>query len=233
MEATDVVDEQVQEVITPEDQEAPAEAKPVEESYQDRNWKEARSRLEEQSRHINEQSRMMAQMSQELEELRKQKVPDEEEEYLTESEKKLNRKIKDLEKKLDQSSQMKRSMTMEEANEALQEKFADFDEVLAPENLEYLKKNNRALFKAIVSLKDDPYEQGMAAYEALKNTRYYQERATMADKEKVAENSKKPISTQSIRKQGPLSEANKFAAGLTPELKKVLLQEMRDAAKRA
>lgn len=231
--------DEVQEVIEPgQEQETAEEQKPTHEEIQEQNWKSARSRMEEQTRQINEQHRLMSQMANELENLRKMQTtkvqePDEDEEYLTDSEKKLNRKIRSLEQKLDQQVITKRQMSIQEADEALREKLSDYDEVMSPQNLEFLKKNNRALFKAISSLEKDPYEQGLAAYDALKSTSWFQSRASMADKEKLEQNIKKPMSVQAVRKQSPLSEANKFANGLTPELKKVLLAEMNDARKRA
>ncbi len=55
----------------------------------------------------------------------------------------------------------------------------------------------------------------------------------MQDKAKLDQNVKKPMSVQAVRKQGALSEANSFANGLTPELKKSLLAEMASARKGA
>lgn len=228
-----------QEVIAPgQEQETTEEQKPTHEEIQEQNWKSARSRMEEQARQLSEQNRLMSQMAHELENLRRMQTPkaqepDEDEEYLTDSEKKLNRKIKSLEQMLHEQVITKRQMSIEEADEALRAKLADYDEVMSPQNLEFLKKNNRALFKAISSLEKDPYEQGLAAYDALKSTSWFQSRASMADKEKLDQNTKKPMSVQAVRKQSPLAEANKFANGLTPELKKVLLAEMNEARKRA
>lgn len=196
------------------------------EDPQEKNWRAARMRYEE-LRHQNQL------LQQELEFVRKQqsqvssKDEPDEEEYLTDSEKKLNQKIKSLESKLEKTLSKEQDFTIDR----LRSKFTDFDEVLSLENVNFLKENNPALAKAIYSLKDDPYEQGLAAYEALKNTSWYKQKQLMEEKTKIEQNSKKPMSVQAVRKQGALSEANRFANGLTPELRKSLQQEMAQARK--
>lgn len=201
------------------------EQKPVED-IQDKNWRAARLKMEEQSNQIHL-------MQRELELLRNyqpQKTQEpEEEEYLTDSERKLAQKIKSLE------SLVKKNQVSEQdyVIDRLRGKLKDFDEVMNPENIAYLKQNNPALAKALSSLKDDPYDQGLAAYDALKNTEWYKQRNTMQDKERIDQNLKKPVSVQAVRKQGALSDVNRFVNGLTPELKKVLQKEMAEARKGA
>ncbi len=221
------------EVVAPEQESAnvpEVESKPVQtlgelpkEDVQDRNWKAARAQMDEQRRQIQ-------MMNHELEVLRKAQEPKEpEEEFLTDSERRLNEKIKNLDQKLKQ----KESKEADYVIDRLKMKYPDFDEVVSQENITYLQTNNAALAKALASLKDDPYEQGMAAYDALKRTEWYQQRGTMQDKVKLEQNVKKPMSVQAVRKQGALSEANSFANGLTPELKKALQAEMAAARKGA
>jgi hypothetical protein len=52
------------------------------------------------------------------------------------------------------------------------------------------------------------------------------------NKENLEKNMAKPRSVSSLGTQGALSQAHAFERGLTPELKKQLLQEMVSASKR-
>lgn len=231
-EVLDQLDVQQQEVINPAqeseqvqpEQAQPEPVQPPQEDIQEKNWKAARNRMDEQTHQI----RML---QQELELVRKyskpeEKVPDEEE-FLTDSEKKLYREIKSLKQEVYQSKVKDTDYVVDR----LRAKFKDFDDVMNPENISHLKTNNPSLAKALASLKDEPYEQGLAAYDALKNTSWYLNRHVNEDKARMEQNLKKPGSVQSVRKQGALSEANRFVNGLTPELKKQLNQEMANARK--
>lgn len=229
------VDVKEQEVIAPEQEEqhepqAEVHPEPIpehpKEDLQDKNWRAARYKMEEQSHQIQL-------LQNELDSIRRSQTPaakePEEEEFLTDSERSLNKKIKDLQS-LVQKNQAKET---DYVIERLKSKFPDFDEVMSPDNITYLRQNNPALAKAIASLKDEPYEQGLAAYEALRHTQWYKQKDSMKDKEKIEQNQKKPVSVQSVRKQGALADANRFVNGLTPELKKALQKEMADARKGA
>ena len=86
---------------------------------------------------------------------------------------------------------------------------------------------------SLQALQGDPYQQGLAAYKMLKRTDFYMQKQQEADKKRVQDNTSKPMSVQSVRKSGALADANRFANGLTPDLKKALQQEMAEARKRA
>lgn len=229
------------EVITPEEDnasgpEAEAAPGPVEtpkEDPQEKNWRAARARMEEDARARRMQEQQIELLKQEVELLRKTvpqaKEPEEDLSHFTETEKQLYAEIKNLKKELVKA----KPNEVDYALDRLRSKYSDFDDVMNPENISYLQTNNAALAKALASLKDSPYEQGMAAYEALRKTEWYQQRNTMEDKQKLEQNLKKPVSVQAVRKQGALSEANRFDRGLTPELKKQLQQEMAQARKGA
>ena len=212
-----------QEVVNPEQ----GNSEKVQESYQERNWTAARSKLEEQQYQIQL-------LRQELDAVRQQAQPqqapeeDKEEEQYTESERKLYREIKNL------KGEIHRTKAKQSDGDAdrLRSRFPDFDAVMNPENIQHLRVNNPSLAKALASLKDEPYEQGLAAYEALRNTSWYKNsQANPEEKMKLEQNQKKPLSVQAVKKQGALNDANRFANGLTPELKKSLLKEMLDARK--
>lgn len=214
-----------QEVVTPE-QERP---KPrVSEEVQKQNWIAARSKLEEQNYQI-QLLRQELEIVRQRQSLEKQQPEIDEEEQFTESERKLYREIKSLKGEITRN----RERTSDSDIDRLRSKFKDFDEVMDPENIGYLKQNNPSLAKAVARLQDEPYEQGLAAYEAIKNTSWYRDKhSNLEEKLKIEQNTKKPTSVQAVKKQGgALGDANRFAAGLTPELKKQLQQEMAQARK--
>jgi hypothetical protein len=224
--APEVIAPEQESANVPETESAPEQrpAEPPKEDFQDKNWRAARSQMEDQRRHI-----QMLQSELEIVRRSQPAAKEPEEEFLTDSERRLNDKIKTLDQRLKQ----KEAKEADYVVDRLKSKYADFDDVVNEENIAYLQKNNAALAKALASLKDEPYEQGLAAYDALRKTEWYQQRHTMQDKAKLEQNVKKPMSVQSVRKQGALSEANSFANGLTPELKKSLLAEMAQARKGA
>lgn len=125
---------------------------------------------------------------------------------------------------------------LEAVPEKLRGKFEDFDQVVTKENLEKLKDTEPELFYSIQSgdgtNADGLYAKGVAAYKTLKGLGYSpEEKNLMKQKDQAQSNHKKPLSAQAIKGSGALHEANAFANGLTPELKKQLQKEMAEAAK--
>ena len=114
--------------------------------------------------------------------------------------------------------------------ERLKTKFEDFDQVVTQENVEKLKMSEPELYASITA-GGDLYTKGVSAYKTLLAMGIVKKDSYKSQKEEVHNNHKKPVSTQAIRGQGALSEANMFEKGLTPELKKQLNQEMDQAAK--
>jgi hypothetical protein len=112
----------------------------------------------------------------------------------------------------------------------LRSKFSDFDNVVTPQNIEKLKNLEPEIYSSIVS-GSDLYSKGVSAYKTLKAMGIVKDDQYIADKEKVQQNQQKPMSVQAIRGQGALSDANAFARGLTPELRKQLQEEMFEAVK--
>lgn len=218
----------IQEIASPEQQDQPVSqaveetqpAAPVEDP-QERNWREIRQSLKELKRE-NQYLRQQVESSQQRPV--SQEEPEDDEPYVTP--KKLNKQLSDFEQRL----KMKEAETVEDR---LRSKYNDYDDVVSVENVEYLKQNDPELALSIQALAGDPYKQASAAYKLLKKTDYYMNKNTMQDKAKIADNSKKPMSVQAVRKQGALGEANRFANGLTPELKKALFAEMQAARKGA
>jgi hypothetical protein len=112
----------------------------------------------------------------------------------------------------------------------LQSKFSDFDQVVTQENIDKLKHAEPELYASITS-GSDLYAKGVSAYKTLKALGIVKDDPYVSQKEKVQANQSRPLSTQAIKGQGVLSDANVFANGLTPDLKKQLQQEMEQAVK--
>ena len=111
--------------------------------------------------------------------------------------------------------------------------YPDFDEVVSPENVETLRTSEPELYAGLQRLADDPLSQAKGAYKLLKKLVVKGESDDMArNKAKLAENSKKPVSVQTVTKHSSaLGDVHKFDGGLTPDLKKQLYKEMQAAAK--
>jgi len=199
--------QQVAPIVTPEDP-------------QERNWKEARRALNE-LRQQNEELRLHLSKMQQPQQQEEQTSPDD---WVTE--KKLQNKIQELEHKI-------KAKDAETVVDRLKGKYSDFDDVVSEENINYLRENDPELAISLQALASDPYAQGLAAYKMLKKTDYYLNREVMKEKKIIEANAAKPPSVNQVRKSGALAEANRFSAGLTPELKKSLLAEMAEARKNA
>lgn len=111
--------------------------------------------------------------------------------------------------------------------------YPDFDRVVSPENVETLRTSEPELYAGLQRLADDPLSQAKGAYKLLKKLGLGAESEDMArNKAKIAENSKKPVSVQSVTKASPaIGDVHRFDGGLTPDLKKQLYKEMLSAVK--
>lgn len=114
--------------------------------------------------------------------------------------------------------------------ERLINKFSDFEAVVSKENIEKLKQTEPEIYSSITS-GSDLYAKGVSAYKTLKALGIAKEDPYKEQKSQVQQNQSRPVSTQAIKGQGALAEANIFAKGLTPELRKQLNQEMAEAVK--
>jgi len=92
--------------------------------------------------------------------------------------------------------------------------FADFDQVVTTENIEKLIKEDPDL-EYDIQVSKNPYAR---AYKAIKQSQFYNEmKKHSANKEKIEENQRKPISSNSLGKQSPLSTASDYMKG-SPDL---------------
>lgn len=134
----------------------------------------------------------------------------------------VDKRIKELEKYIKQKEAAS-------IPDRLQAKFKDFDQVVSEENVEKLRLQEPELF-ASISSGNDLYQKGIAAYKSIKAHGIYKEQYK-EEKDFVQQSSSRPISSQSIKGQGALHEANIFAKGLTKEVKDKLYKEMIESMK--
>jgi hypothetical protein len=214
MEETENKDVQTQDVVEPEKSESsdaqPEVATKSEESSagtKEYNWRQ----MEEKHRQEREQ---LQKKVWELEEKSKSAIKNEEEEtaQLQEddlitygqldklAEKKARAIFQDEFKKAEQAKQPL----------AVKQKYPDFEKVVTLENIEKLKKEDPELENLIMHSMN-PYER---TYKEIKRSDFYRSsQGNKESEEKIAENSKKPISSNSFGKSRPLSYANNYAKG--------------------
>lgn len=142
---------------------------------------------------------------------------------------------KHLKKVMAQQRELQQRLEQQTAELRIRSQCPDIDSVLTADNIEKFRQENPELAAAIASTRDH-YTQLKAAYDAIKY-RYATSSATQAyDSERIAahRNASKPRPLASISAQdngSPLSRANAFANGLTPELQAALLKQMADSRK--
>jgi len=231
--------EQVQEEVVPQEEQtqevAPqVEAPAQEESYQARNFRELREKSQriQQERdealrrlQVIEQAKIAAQQPEEPE---YSLNPDDlvEGKHLSKYDKKMNA----LEKKLKAYQQQSQEVAVEAKVKA---KFSDFDKVVTPDTIALLRDTHPEIAETIIANKN-LYSQAVSAYTMIKNLNIYKEDKNQHEKQLIQQNNAKPRSVASVSPQQgntPLSRANAFAEGLTPELKAQMLKEMQEARK--
>lgn len=144
---------------------------------------------------------------------------------------KLERKILKLEKKLESQTQQ---TTASVAKAQIAAKYPDFSSVVNNETIRELEQKYPELAVSISSA-PDLMTQATAAYTLIKQLNIGSQAQYSSDIDKIQRNASKPKPTAVLNAQrgnSPLSQADAFANGLTPELKKQLLREMEECRKR-
>lgn len=216
-----VAEEIQQEVVHPTEDPSPEpQAEAEHESDKDRNFRE----LRESKRQLEREMRMMKERLDAMSQPQSKPAEDYEisDDDLVEG-KHLKRYIQRLESQI--ASQQSAAVP-----DRLRSKFTDFDSVVTQENVEKLKQTEPELYSSIVS-GSDLYAKGVSAYKAIKSFGIAKEDQYASEKERVKKVHDKPMSAQAVKAPGVVHEANLFAKGLTPELRKQLFQEMVEAAK--
>lgn len=143
--------------------------------------------------------------------------------------KRYDSEIKRLKKEINEYKQQSYAQTVETR---LKSQYRDFDSVVNKENLEILSSAYPEIASTLQS-SPDLYSKAVSAYTMIKKFGIVDTKDYTQSKAKTQSNVAKPKPAASINSQGmtesPLSQANAFANGLTPELKAQLYREMIEA----
>jgi hypothetical protein len=198
---------------------------------QERNWKEARRRMQELERRTQEQDELIRKMQS------PQNGQSEEDDLakLADDDIVTAKQARSLAQKMarqvaDEAIKAREATTVDER---VKNRFSDFDDVVTKENIDLLKQQDPELAQSLYALAHDPYAQAVAAYKMLTKTGIANMAKSQPQKAKALENSKKPVSVQSVTKSSAIGNAHSFENGLTPELRKQLQKEMDEARKLA
>jgi hypothetical protein len=144
------------------------------------------------------------------------------------------RKLYEQNKILQQEIESIKHRTLEDTAEArISAKYPDFYSVVNSDSMAALRQADPEMADTLNDGRD-LYKKAVSVYKAIKNLGV-QTNGTEADKKRAQENMSKPRPLSSVSPQQgdtPLSQANAFAQGLTPELKKQLWKEMEEARSR-
>ena len=116
----------------------------------------------------------------------------------------------------------------------LKVQYPDFDAVVNTNNIAQLRTAYPEL-AATLSQSNDLYNMGSSAYTLIKKLGIYDGKNHESHRQVVQDNTAKPRPLSSVSPQqgeSPLSHANAFANGLTPELKKKLWRELQESRSR-
>lgn len=111
-------------------------------------------------------------------------------------------------------------------------KYADYDSVVTPQNLERLKNEDPEEFEAITE-QSRLYGKASMAYKTLKLRYGTVTPEAQENRERIAANANKPRSASSVGTSSALTQAKLYENGLTPDLKKQLLSEMVQASRKS
>ena len=217
-------------------EQAPDPVKPIE-SPAERNFRElekAKLRAERERDEAVKYAREMQQSQQKP----VQQQPDEDDITIGNDElvegkhfKKMNQQYKQMKNELNET---RRQLNEQSAELKLKMKYPDFDKVVNSDTINALKEKDYDVYSAI-SATGDTYKQAILAYNSIKsNGLYHSDPVYDHEKQLAQKNVLKPRPMASVNPQqgdSPLSRANAFAQGLTPDLAEQLRKEMYDASK--
>jgi len=209
-------------------------AKPNDTAY---NWAEIRKAREEDRKKVLELERRAKEQDEVIKRLTEPKkaVEPDEDDGMADSDLVEGRHVKSLKKEIKQLKSYLKEREASTVDERLQLKFADFTQVVTPENIELLKQTKPVLTNSLRYI-PDAYEQGVAAYEMIKEVVMKTEKVAKESLEakKATENLQKPRSVQSVAKTSSLADVNQFSEMGYKQKQEFLRQkyeEMQQAAK--
>lgn len=142
------------------------------------------------------------------------------------------------EKKLKQLEHQVREFQLNSAAQTIEIKLKtnhpDFEDIVNKDNIDKFRSEYPEIADSINS-SSDLYKKATATYTLIKKLGIAADPRYDKDKERVLQNTNKPRPLTSVSPQqseSPLSKANAFADGLTPELQQQLYQEMIESSKK-
>lgn len=202
----------------------------------DYNWSEMRRRQQElerqlhEERQLNDRFRQQQPQAQEEDPLAKLSNDDivtkGQVEYI--AEKKAEQRARKI------VEEMLRQQDAESVEDRIVAKHPDFQAIVTADAIATLKQQHPEIAESLHALRDNPYKQAKAIYDAVKAFVPQKQVSAqqMLDKKRAAENAAKPMSVQAAPKQSVLGNAQMFENGLTPEIKRQLQKEMEEAIRR-
>lgn len=213
------------------------QSQPPQETAQAKNFRELREKAEKAHREAQQAAKERDELARRIKELEQQTnkdpyslAPDD----LVEG-KHLSHHASEVRQLKEELHQYKQQWHQSSVESRLRSRYSDFDSVVNQDTLSTLSPAIAQSLKVLAST--DLEAAGEAAYEFLRTkVPAVQQEAKYAQDVKTAQaNATKPRPATSLSPQHgetPLSQANAFANGLTPELQKQLLKEMKDAARK-
>ena len=138
----------------------------------------------------------------------------------------LAKEVKSMKEDLRRTREEAERMALENK---LKTRHRDFDEVVTTDNLNRLKDEQPEIYRTIIS-SQDTFAQAVTAYKMIKKFGIVEDEDSSL--QKLVANTTKPRlsgSSSTMRSSTALSNANSFADGITPEMKRALLKEMAHA----
>lgn len=114
----------------------------------------------------------------------------------------------------------------------IKSQYPDFDSVFTASNIEKLRNDHPEIAATLAT--GDKYSAAVSAYKIIKQFNLAESDPYMQEKQKAQANALKPKPTATLSPQqggSPLERANAFEHGLTDDLRKQLLNEMKEAMK--
>jgi len=133
-------------------------------------------------------------------------------------------------------AEYKKQAHMNSVDSQIKAKYPDFDDVVTKENMQVLYTAEPDFAKTIATAQD-LYSQAATAYKLIKKLGIIPSDATLKNAHRMAKNSEKPIPTGSVHSQAtadsPLSSANSFAEDMSKEEKQKIWAELQENAKKS
>ena len=199
---------------------------------QEYNWREARRQIEELRRKSDEQERYIASMQNQQDDSSEDddlaKLADDD----IVTAKQARQLAANMARQVAEDAIRQREAST--ADDRLRAKFPDYDSVVTRDNIDLLKQQDPELASSLYALSSDPYTQAVAAYKMLKRTGIGDMARNQPQKARAIENSKKPVSVQSVTRSSAIGNAKAFENGLmtmTPEYAAQLRKDMNEAIK--